>query len=110
MFLDIGLIHDIESEGVAKFIPTFAVGIMACAHSINVGLFHQSDVAKHQFFGHHLTSLGIHLMTVHATEPSGNAIDKQLSVFDFHRAKAHLSRDFLHRLIKGILEQQFEGI
>ena len=103
-------LHDIESDGVAKFVPTFAVGIMACAHSINVGLFHQADVAEHQFFGHHLTRLRIHLMTVHAAKPSGNTIDKQLSVFDFHRAETHLSRYFLHRLVKRILEQQFECI
>ena len=49
-------------------------------------------------------------MTVHATEPSGNAVDKQLSVFDFHRAETHLSRYFLHRLVKRILEQQFERV
>ena len=49
-------------------------------------------------------------MTVHATKPSGNAVDQKLSFFDFHRAETHLGRDFLHRLIKGILEQQFERV
>ena len=100
MFFKVGFVHHIESKRVAEFIPPLTVGIMTGAHGIDIGLFHQADVAEHQFFGHHLTRLGVHLMTVHTTKARGNAVDEQLSVLDFHLTEAHFSGDTLNGLVE----------
>ena len=110
MFFKVGLVHHIESERVAEFIPPLAVGIMTGAHGIDIGLFHQTDVTEHQFFGHHLTRSRVHLMAVHTTKACGNAVDEQLPVLDFHLTEAHFGGDTLNGLVEGVLEQEFECI
>ena len=40
----ISLIHDVNTPAVAELVEVFAVGIVAGAQEIDVGLFHQSDV------------------------------------------------------------------
>ena len=65
--LAVGLVHDVHAYRVAQLIPAWHIGIVGQSHSIDVGLFHQQQVALHQFFGHHTGPVGVVFVTVDTT-------------------------------------------
>ena len=64
----IGLIHYVYTPAVAEFVKILAVGIMAGAKEIDVGLFHQAEIL---FIGGVIdvsAGYGMMVMTVHTTQ------------------------------------------
>ena len=106
MFLQVNLIHDVDTERVAQLIPTFCIGIVTGTHRIDIGLFHQQDILQHPFLTDHMTGIGIHLMTVDTTQTSGDTVDHEDAVFNSQLPEANLCTDGLDDLAVRITEHQ----
>ena len=94
---------DIEAILVAKVIPVIVVGIMASTHGIDVHLLHLEYILQHTFSTHHISSIGVKLMSVSALDQDGLTIDKQLVdsshfIADFDASEANLKRDDINDL------------
>ena len=62
----VGLIPDVKAIFVAEFVPIGVVGIMTGTHSIDVHLFHQSDISFHRLARNDMARIGIVLVAVHS--------------------------------------------
>ncbi len=78
MALDVGLGRDIESVFVAQLVPTRVVGIVACAHGIDVQPLHYLYVLYHTLHTNHISAIWIKLMTVGSLDQHRLSVDKQL--------------------------------
>ncbi len=76
--LDIGLGHYIYTVLVAEVIPQCVIGVVTCAHCVDVELLHELDVLKHAVERHYITSVGVELVTVGTLEENGLSVDKKL--------------------------------
>ncbi len=90
--LDVGLGGDIQAIAVAEVVPVGIVGVVACAHGVEVKLFHQLDILKHALLAHHISAVGVELVAVGALYQHGLAVDEQLAVLYLHAAEAHIYR------------------
>ena len=77
---------------VAEVVPVGIVGVVACAHGVEVKLFHQLDILKHALLAHHISAVGVELVAVGALYQHGLAVDEQLAVLYLHAAEAHIYR------------------
>ena len=55
VLLNVGLVEHVQAVTVTQFVPFGAVGIVAGANGIEVGLLHEYDVPKHHLFRDHLS-------------------------------------------------------
>ena len=76
--LDIGLGHYVYTVLVAEVIPQCVVGVVTCAHCVDVELLHELDVLKHAVERHNITSVGVEFVTVGTLEENGLSVDKEL--------------------------------
>ncbi|CCY64304.1 putative uncharacterized protein [Prevotella sp. CAG:1124] len=104
VFLDVCLVHYVYSVLVAQFIPARVVGIMACAHGVDVALLQQSYLLLHAFHGHHLARYGVHLVTVHSAEAGRHAVDEEAAVLYFKAAESDFCLHLLY-LVALIVDQ-----
>ena len=56
--------NEIDAQFVAHMIPLRIVGVVAGAHGVNIKTLHQHDVLQHTLATHHITAVGVHLMSV----------------------------------------------
>ena len=71
---------------------------MARSNGIDIELFHDFNVLNHALEGHHIATIGIHLMPVSTLDEHRLTINQQLTVFDFHLAESYFLRDNLLHL------------
>ena len=72
---NIGLINDVQTIFIAQIIPTLAVGIMGCAHGVDVELLHQVDILQHHFFRDDFAQMLIMFMPIDTFHEHDFAID-----------------------------------
>mmetsp|Transcript_5813 Transcript_5813/g.16953 ORF Transcript_5813/g.16953 Transcript_5813/m.16953 type:complete len:263 (-) Transcript_5813:1221-2009(-) len=90
--LHVGLVHDVEAEGVADIVPLARVGVVRCAHGVEVELLEQARVFEHQVPPHRLSPRRTVVVAVHAAHRDSDAIDEELRIADAHLAHAHPPR------------------
>ena len=90
MSFDVSFGYNIKTVFIAKIIPSRVIGIVACAYSINVVFFHQSDVLQHTANTDNITTIGVYLMSVYAFNEYGLTVHKELCVFDFYLAETNI--------------------
>ena len=61
----VGLVPNIESVTVAKFVPIGVIGIMAGAHRIDIKLLHQGNIAFHRLTRNDMARVRVVLVTIH---------------------------------------------
>ena len=88
--LDVGLVDDIQAVAVAELVPEGVVGVVAGTYSVDIQLLHHAHVAQHLLSRHAVRPVRAHLVTVHALDEYGPAVDQQLRVLDFHAAETHV--------------------
>ncbi len=98
VFFYVGFIHDVESERIAKFIPSWSIRIVARTHGIHIGLLHELDILYHKFVGHNAGGLRIVLVAVHTTETNRPTVDQHLPVLDLNAPEADLAVSTLNDL------------
>ena len=108
--LAVGFVHDVHAHGVAQLIPAWTVGIVAEAHGIDVGGFHQLQVFLHQLFSHHAGTVGVVLVAVDTANLDGLSVDEQLASLNADGAETNLLADLFDSLAMGVLQLQAEGI
>ena len=106
----IRLIHHIQSQAVAQFIPTAHIGIVAGADRIHIGLFHQQDILQHPLLTHHACRTRIVLMAVHSAKTDGITVDQQLPVLYFYAAETYRLFHLLYGLSSGILQTKLQFV
>ncbi len=110
VFFNVGLIHDIKSDGITQLIETWVIGIMSCTHSVDVGLLHEEDVLQHAFLRHHTCRPGVVLMAVDSAKTDRTAVDQHLSVFHLHTAETYFTGDTFHDLSYTVLKLEVQSI
>ncbi len=109
MAFDVGFIDDIEPVLVAQLVPAVGARVVAVAHSIDVGLFHQGDVGQHRLLRHHLAVHVVVLMTVHAAHQYRLSVDEQLSASNLHLAEPDAVPGHLCHGVT-VLQHQDDGV
>ena len=99
--LDVGLVDDIQAVAVAELVPEGVVGVVAGTYSVDIQLLHHAHVAQHLLSRHAVRPVRAHLVTVHALDEYGPAVDQQLRVLDFHAAETHVQAGGFHGLAPG---------
>ena len=91
--LEVGFGDNIQAVSVAEFVPVRVIRIVACAHGVDVHLFHPQDVLKHPFSGYHVASVRVHLMSVCALEKHRLSVYEHLGILQFDFPEADLYGD-----------------
>ena len=89
---DIGFVDHVEAIAVAQSIPERMVRVVRTAHRVEVMLLHQFNVAPHRRFIHHLASLRVMFVAIHAAYQQRLAVQAEQAVFDSDAAKADIVR------------------
>ena len=110
VFLDVCLVHYVYAVLVAEFVPAWVVGVVACAHGVDVALLEQSYFLFHALVGHHLAHNWVHLVAVYSAEACGHAVDKEASVFDFEAAEAYFGLRTLDDVALVVDQGQLERV
>ena len=87
---DVGFCGHVDTVFVAQVIPHFIVGIVACAHCVDVELLHHLDVLKHAVARHYVSAVGVKFVAVGTLDEHRLAVDKKLCVLDFDAAETYL--------------------
>ena len=82
------LVHYVKSHAVAKVVKLGAVGIMACAYRVHIGVFHKLEVAYRFLESYRCARKRTELVAVHALQFNVLAVYFVYSVLYFARAKA----------------------
>ena len=83
---------------------------MGQPHSVDVGLFHQSQVPDHQFLGHDACPLWVVLVAVDAAYLGGFAVHEQLAVLDVDGTETHLHVHLFDNSVVVPPQLQHEGV
>ena len=90
---------EVQTILVAEVVPARVVGIVACAHGIDVEPLHQLDILYHALAAHIVAPVGVHLVAVGSLEEYRLAVDEHLRVLDFYLPESHLLRNHLHHTV-----------
>ncbi len=104
----VGLGCDIETILVAQVIPAWVVGIVACAHGVDVEALHDLDVLNHAFHCYHVAAIWIYLVSVGTLYEHRLTVYEQLGVLDFHLAESHLLRNDLHDVAAAVFHYRLK--
>ena len=86
----VGFVHYVHSVFVAELVPARVVGIVACAHHIDVGLLHKFKVAAHQVFGNRPSGPWMVFVAVHAFHLDNLSVDFEEFAVHLNGAEAGL--------------------
>ena len=96
---DVRLGHDVQSVLVAQVIPIVVVRVVAGAHGVYIELLHDLHVLLHPRPRHHVTSVGVHLVTVRPLEDYWLPVDQDLRPAQFDLAETDACGDDLHHTV-----------
>ena len=83
----IGFAHHVKPVAVADFIEHLAVRIVAGAYGVDVVALHLKNVFHDRIIRYGTSEVGLELVAVDAAEHDRDAVDKEVAVFEFHRAE-----------------------
>ncbi len=92
MGLDVGFVHKIDAVAVAEIIPQRRLGIVACAHGVDIMALHRADVIHHRLAVNHMALGLVMLMEIDSVDLKRTAVDHQAAVFDLDFAESGLCR------------------
>ena len=95
--LNVCLCHYVNAILVAKVIPTWVIGIVASAHSVDVVLFHQLNVLHHARSAYNVGTIGVHFVAVYTLNEHGLTINKQLGIFNFNFSETYILLNALQK-------------
>ena len=79
--LDIGFVHHIEAQLVAKLIEYLGVGVVARTNGVDIGAFHHVEILIISLAGHCPAVVGVKVMPVDALDNDALAVDEQHVAF-----------------------------
>ena len=80
MVFEVCLVNDVQSVMVVHGIHPGIVGVVACAHGIDVVLLHESDIAQHRFVAHCSAVERVAVVAVDTFQNHALTVDIQLVV------------------------------
>ena len=98
MTLLVSLGTEVDAVFITQLIPYGIVGIVTGTYGIDIKLLHDLDILDHPFTTDHITTIRIHLMTVHTFYIYGLSVHQQLGIFDLYLTETDLLTDYLGRL------------
>jgi hypothetical protein len=94
--LEIAFIKDPEAKLISKIVEPGIVDVVRCPDGIYIVTFHQKKISFKKLVRHSSAMIWVVLMSVHASDDDGIAVDSQETIFDLHLAKTDtLSYDLL---------------
>ena len=97
----ISLSNHVETIFVAEVVEIGIVGIVTGAHGIDIQLFHHGEVLNHTLATDHISTVGIHLVTVDSFNINWLPIHEESVTHDLHLAESHALSDILHPSFVG---------
>mmetsp|Transcript_50598 Transcript_50598/g.134686 ORF Transcript_50598/g.134686 Transcript_50598/m.134686 type:complete len:414 (+) Transcript_50598:462-1703(+) len=94
--LDIGLVNHVQAMLITQIVPQRIVGIVGATNSIEVKLFHESDVLQHRLSIDDVSVVAVMLVTIDTLEGDLLAIDEEPSLSNLHRSETHAKLQALH--------------
>jgi hypothetical protein len=86
--LDVRFVHHVQAIAVAQFVPSFVVGVVGCAHRVEMVLLHQQDVLHHRGGGQRFGRAPVMFVAVDPFDQHPFPVDQQGAVGDPHRPDA----------------------
>ncbi len=109
--LHIGLGEHIQAILVAQVIEVGVVGVMRCAHCIDVEAFHRYDVLLGLFACNHAAVFLAEVVAVYAVEDDSLAVDEERTVLaNAHLAESYLAAAHVHHLALAVKERDREVV
>jgi len=94
--LEIAFIEDPETKLISEIVEPRIVDVVRCPDGIYIVSFHQKQISFKKLVRHSSAIIWVVLMSVHAPDDDGIAVDSQETIFDFYLAKTDaLSYDLL---------------
>ena len=93
----IGFCTHVYSILIAEVIPLWVVGIVGCAHGVDIELLHAHNVLNHTLTTHHIAAIGVELVAVHTLDEYRLTVDEQLAVAYLHTSETY----FLHHILSS---------
>ena len=93
----IGFCTHVYSILIAEVIPLWVVGIVGCAHGVDIELLHAPNILNHTLTTHHIAAIGVELVAVHALDEYRLTVDEQLAVAYLHTSETY----FLHHILSS---------
>jgi hypothetical protein len=86
--LNIGLIDDIQTIAIAQFQPARVIGVMRCAHGVDIVLLHEHHILHHRLQRHGVAAVRVEFVPVDTLQFDRYAVHPQLlvSYLDFSEA------------------------
>ena len=103
----VGLVHHVEPPAVAEFVKVLAVGIVARAQEVDIGLFHQADVFLVGGVVHVATGQRMMVVPVYAAQLHILAVDFEHLAHALHAFHSQMIVEVLRHV--AFLVHQFDG-
>lgn len=84
MTLDVGLVNHVQAMLITQIVPQRIVGIVGATNSVEVKLFHESDVLQHRLSIDNVSVVAVMLVTIDTPESDLLAIDEEPSLSNLH--------------------------
>ena len=84
--------YQIQPILVTEVVPAIVIRIMTCTYRIDIQPFHQMNILYHPRFGHYISFVRIHFVTIDSFEKNGLSVNEQLGVSYFYPAETDLYR------------------
>ena len=111
MALDVGLGQHVEAVAVAEVVEHGVVGVVRCAHGIDVQPLHGADVLLHLLGGDGTAVDGREVVAVDTVEHHAPPVDGEGAVAaDGHLAEAHLAASDVVDVAGIVLQRQHEVV
>ncbi len=88
----VGFVHDVHAQPVAKFVPARVVRVVGSADCVNVGPLHQKQVFAQLFEVHRVTGERIVLVAIDTTKNHGLAVYEDSAIAYFDLAEPNIAR------------------
>ena len=106
----IGLVHDIDAPAVTKLIEVFAVGIVAGAQKVDIGLLHQAKVLFVSRIVDVAPCAGMVIVAIDTTQFHVLAVNLKHLANTFHALHAKMVVEVLDGVTLFVLQFHAEGV
>ena len=96
---EVSLGYNINAIFITEVIPSGVIRIVTCAHSINVMLLHDANVLQHAINTYHISTIGVHFMTVNSLNEYRLTIYQELRVLYLYLSEANILFQTLQHLV-----------
>jgi len=85
----VGFADEIDAVLVAEVVPQRVVGVVACAHGVDVEALHELQILDHALAADHVAAVGIHLVAVYTFYIYRLSVDEELRSANLHATETH---------------------